>query len=170
MIPLAKMILQAGVQSRDDGIAHLRCGHRRHTLLAQQISGAQTIGQNRVHGLLQPLGLAGLDARHVPGDAAQGAKHQVADDQLGQHQDGAGQGQEARAVIRQMLALARTGISFSRMAVLTPNENYALRVAAALKAHVKERLAPYKYPRSFEWRAEPLPRNDRGKVARKLLK
>jgi len=43
-------------------------------------------------------------------------------------------------------------------------------LAAALKAHVKERLAPYKYPRSFEWRAEPLPRNDRGKVARKLLK
>ncbi len=43
------------------------------------------------------------------------------------------------------------------------------QVADALKAHVKERLAPYKYPRSFEWRTEPLPRNDRGKVARKLL-
>lgn len=42
-------------------------------------------------------------------------------------------------------------------------------VAESLKAHVKERLAPYKYPRSFEWRTEPLPRNDRGKIARKLL-
>ncbi|MCA8978945.1 MAG: benzoate-CoA ligase family protein [Planctomycetes bacterium] len=41
--------------------------------------------------------------------------------------------------------------------------------AALLKAHVKERLAPYKYPRRFEWHAE-LPKNDRGKIARKLLK
>jgi benzoate-CoA ligase len=38
-----------------------------------------------------------------------------------------------------------------------------------LKAHLKERLAPYKYPRWFEWCAE-LPKNDRGKVNRKLLK
>ncbi|MBK8177938.1 MAG: hypothetical protein IPK67_03365 [Planctomycetes bacterium] len=30
-------------------------------------------------------------------------------------------------------------------------------------------LAPYKYPRWFEWRAS-LPKNDRGKVARKELK
>lgn len=42
-------------------------------------------------------------------------------------------------------------------------------VAEALVAHVKGRLAPHKYPRSFEWRTEPLPRNDRGKIARKLL-
>ena len=42
-------------------------------------------------------------------------------------------------------------------------------VADSLKAHVKSRLAPHKYPRSFEWRTDPLPRNDRGKVARKLL-
>jgi benzoate-CoA ligase len=41
-------------------------------------------------------------------------------------------------------------------------------MAAALKAHVKERLAPYKYPRWFEWRVE-LPKNDRGKVARRIL-
>lgn len=41
--------------------------------------------------------------------------------------------------------------------------------AGALKAHVKERLAPYKYPRVFEWHDE-LPKNDRGKIARKLLK
>ncbi len=38
-----------------------------------------------------------------------------------------------------------------------------------LKAHCKERMAPYKYPRWFEWR-ETLPKNDRGKVARKELK
>jgi benzoate-CoA ligase len=41
-------------------------------------------------------------------------------------------------------------------------------LAAELKLHLKERLAPYKYPRSFEWRGE-LPKNDRGKIARKLL-
>jgi benzoate-CoA ligase len=43
-------------------------------------------------------------------------------------------------------------------------------LAAALKVHVKDRLAPHKYPRTFEWRSEPLPKNDRGKVARKLLR
>jgi benzoate-CoA ligase len=42
-------------------------------------------------------------------------------------------------------------------------------LAAALKAHCKERLAPYKYPRWFLWR-DSLPKNDRGKVARKELK
>jgi benzoate-CoA ligase family protein len=41
--------------------------------------------------------------------------------------------------------------------------------AAALKAHCKGCMAPYKYPRWFEWRAS-LPKNDRGKVARKDLK
>ena len=39
----------------------------------------------------------------------------------------------------------------------------------SLKAHVKEHLAPYKYPRWFEWRTS-LPKNDRGKIARKDLK
>jgi len=43
-------------------------------------------------------------------------------------------------------------------------------LAVALKSHVKDRLAPHKYPRTFEWRSEPLPKNDRGKVARKLLR
>jgi benzoate-CoA ligase len=42
-------------------------------------------------------------------------------------------------------------------------------LAAELKTHLKQRLAPYKYPRWFEWRTE-LPKNDRGKVARKLLR
>ena len=42
-------------------------------------------------------------------------------------------------------------------------------LATQLKAHVKSRLAPYKYPRWFEWR-DALPKNDRGKVARKDLK
>ena len=41
--------------------------------------------------------------------------------------------------------------------------------AAALKAHCKQRLAPYKYPRGFEWR-DALPKNDRGKISRKDLK
>ena len=42
-------------------------------------------------------------------------------------------------------------------------------LGATLKAYLKDRLAPHKYPRWFEWRDE-LPRNDRGKIARKLLK
>jgi benzoate-CoA ligase family protein len=42
-------------------------------------------------------------------------------------------------------------------------------LAAALKAHVKNLIAPHKYPRWFLWR-ESLPKNDRGKVARKVLK
>jgi benzoate-CoA ligase len=42
-------------------------------------------------------------------------------------------------------------------------------LAAELKAWIKARLAPHKYPRWYEWRAE-LPKNDRGKVARKELK
>lgn len=42
-------------------------------------------------------------------------------------------------------------------------------LAAELKDWVKERLAPHKYPRWFEWRSA-LPRNDRGKVARKELR
>jgi len=42
-------------------------------------------------------------------------------------------------------------------------------LADELKAWAKQRLAPHKYPRWFEW-CETLPRNDRGKVARKLLK
>jgi benzoate-CoA ligase len=41
--------------------------------------------------------------------------------------------------------------------------------AAALKAHAKAHIAPHKYPRWFEWR-DALPKNDRGKVARKQLK
>ncbi|MDP6537950.1 MAG: benzoate-CoA ligase family protein [Planctomycetota bacterium] len=41
--------------------------------------------------------------------------------------------------------------------------------AATLTAHLKERLAPYKYPRWYEWRDE-LPKNDRGKIARAQLK
>jgi benzoate-CoA ligase len=41
-------------------------------------------------------------------------------------------------------------------------------LAATLKSHIKDRLAPYKYPRWFEWRAA-LPRNDRGKTARRVL-
>jgi len=42
-------------------------------------------------------------------------------------------------------------------------------LAAELKSHLRSRLAPHKYPRWFAWRAE-LPKNDRGKVARKVLR
>lgn len=40
---------------------------------------------------------------------------------------------------------------------------------AALKEHVKSHLAPHKYPRWIAWR-EDLPKNDRGKLARKDLR
>ena len=53
--------------------------------------------------------------------------------------------------------------------VLKAGERGCEALSAALKAHVKSRLAPHKYPRWFEWR-DALPKNDRGKVARKLLK
>ncbi len=53
--------------------------------------------------------------------------------------------------------------------VLAPGHGPGEDLAEALKRHVKDRLAPHKYPRWFEWRDE-LPRNDRGKVARKLLR
>ena len=42
-------------------------------------------------------------------------------------------------------------------------------LAEKLKAHAKAHLAPYKYPRWFVWREE-LPKNDRGKVARAILR
>jgi len=53
--------------------------------------------------------------------------------------------------------------------VLAGGFNGDTALAVDLKAHVKERLAPYKYPRWFEW-CDDLPKNDRGKVNRKLLK
>ena len=53
--------------------------------------------------------------------------------------------------------------------VLTAGSDGGDAMGDALKAHVKEQLAPYKYPRWFEWRAS-LPKNDRGKVARRILK
>ena len=42
-------------------------------------------------------------------------------------------------------------------------------LAAELKAWIKGKLAPHKYPRWFAWR-NALPKNDRGKVARKELR
>jgi benzoate-CoA ligase len=42
-------------------------------------------------------------------------------------------------------------------------------LASALKEFVKARLAPYKYPRLVEF-VTSLPKNDRGKIDRKLLK
>ena len=57
------------------------------------------------------------------------------------------------------------------LAIVVPAQGFrgAEELAAALTEHVKGRLAPHKYPRWFEWREE-LPKNDRGKVARKVLK
>lgn len=42
--------------------------------------------------------------------------------------------------------------------------------ANELQEFVKKRLLPYKYPRKVVFRAEPLPKNDRGKTDRKSLK
>jgi acyl-coenzyme A synthetase/AMP-(fatty) acid ligase len=53
--------------------------------------------------------------------------------------------------------------------VLAPGHEPGESTAAELKAHCQQRMAPYKYPRWFEWRPT-LPKNDRGKVSRKDLK
>ena len=53
--------------------------------------------------------------------------------------------------------------------VLAPGHAGCAELAGELKTWIKEHLAPHKYPRWFEWR-EALPKNDRGKVARKDLR
>ena len=53
--------------------------------------------------------------------------------------------------------------------VCTAGNDGCDELAVSLKDFLKERLAPHKYPRWFEWR-DDLPKNDRGKVARKVLK
>ncbi len=53
--------------------------------------------------------------------------------------------------------------------VLKTGQRGSDALATELKAWIKGKLAPHKYPRWCEWR-ESLPRNDRGKVARKELK
>lgn len=54
-------------------------------------------------------------------------------------------------------------------AFVVPTKSGDDALATDLKQWVKDRLAPHKYPRWFDWRAE-LPKNDRGKVARKVLR
>ncbi len=56
------------------------------------------------------------------------------------------------------------------MVVVNSEHTGSEHLARELKNWIQDRLAPHKYPRWFEWRSEPLPRNDRGKVARKVLK
>jgi benzoate-CoA ligase len=53
--------------------------------------------------------------------------------------------------------------------VLNAGHTAGAELAAQLKEHVKRQLAPYKYPRWFEW-CESLPKNDRGKVSRRELR
>jgi benzoate-CoA ligase len=53
--------------------------------------------------------------------------------------------------------------------VLKPGRNATEKVAEEIKEFVKSRLALYKYPRWIEF-IDSLPKNDRGKVDRKLLK
>ncbi len=52
---------------------------------------------------------------------------------------------------------------------LKPGHDPSRAMARALKGHVKERLAPYKYPRWISF-VESLPRSDRGKVLRTSLR
>ena len=54
-------------------------------------------------------------------------------------------------------------------AVLSEGTAGSPELATELKAFLKDRLAPHKYPRWFAWETE-LPKNDRGKVARKELR
>ena len=61
------------------------------------------------------------------------------------------------------------GLTSQKYVVLGEGHEGGDALAAELKDWVKARLAPHKYPRWFDWRAS-LPKNDRGKVARKVLR
>ena len=54
-------------------------------------------------------------------------------------------------------------------AVLSESAKGSDQLATELKSFLKDSLAPFKYPRWFVWR-KALPKNDRGKVARKDLR
>lgn len=63
------------------------------------------------------------------------------------------------------------GLTLTKAIVVCASGHKACdELATELQTWVKERLARYKYPRIVEFRADPLPKNDRGKVDRKLLK
>jgi benzoate-CoA ligase family protein len=53
--------------------------------------------------------------------------------------------------------------------VLKPGQAAGEPLSDAIKQHVKDKLAPYKYPRFIRF-VDSLPRNDRGKVDRKALR
>ncbi|MFT5286486.1 MAG: benzoate-CoA ligase [Planctomycetota bacterium] len=53
--------------------------------------------------------------------------------------------------------------------VLADSVTGSNQLAGDFKSFLKDSLAPFKYPRWFVWR-DSLPKNDRGKVARKLLR
>jgi len=53
--------------------------------------------------------------------------------------------------------------------VLRPDVQQALELAATLQQHVKDRLAPYKYPRWIEFVPE-LPKTATGKIQRFKLR
>jgi len=53
--------------------------------------------------------------------------------------------------------------------VVKPGVQADVALAEALKQHVKDRLAPYKYPRWVEFRAE-LPKTATGKIQRFKLR
>jgi acyl-coenzyme A synthetase/AMP-(fatty) acid ligase len=53
--------------------------------------------------------------------------------------------------------------------VLTEGVSGAAGLVTALQTHVKERIAPYKYPRAIEF-IDALPRTPTGKVQRSALR
>jgi len=60
------------------------------------------------------------------------------------------------------------GLTKSKAIVVLREAFQGQDLAAALQQHVKENLSRYKYPRQVEF-VDDLPRNDRGKIDRKLL-
>jgi benzoate-CoA ligase family protein len=56
------------------------------------------------------------------------------------------------------------------LALVVPRGEPSPGLDRELQEHVKSRLLPYKYPRKVVFRKEALPKNDRGKVDRKVLK
>jgi 2-aminobenzoate-CoA ligase len=67
------------------------------------------------------------------------------------------------------LADAERGMIVHAAVVLETGAEPGAAMVAALKEHVKQAIAPYKYPRSIEFVAE-LPRTETGKVQRYRLR
>ena len=68
-----------------------------------------------------------------------------------------------------VVGFLRDGLMLTAAVVVTAGASQDEHLAASIQEHVKQRLSPHKYPRVVRF-AEVLPRNDRAKVARSVLR